>query len=78
MQSATHAALNVASLGYKAVAKSSAVAAAKSGAATALSARGEGGGHAPNPAQTAGPVAATGNKKDTTPCGGSDEKSTDG
>ena len=67
MQSATHAALNVASLGYKAVAKSSAVAAAKSGAATALSARGEGGGHAPNPArQTAGPVAA------------SDEKSTDG
>ena len=36
VQSATHTALNVASLGYKAVAKSSAVAAAKSGATTAL------------------------------------------
>ena len=35
VQSATYTALNVASLGYKAVAKSSAVAAAKSGAATA-------------------------------------------
>jgi hypothetical protein len=36
VQSATHTALNVASLGYKAVAKSSAVAAAKSGATTAV------------------------------------------
>lgn len=35
VQSATYTALNVASLGYKAVAKSSAIAAAKSGAATA-------------------------------------------
>lgn len=34
VQSATHTALNVVSLGYKAVAKSSAVAAAKSGATT--------------------------------------------
>mmetsp|Transcript_12607 Transcript_12607/g.25585 ORF Transcript_12607/g.25585 Transcript_12607/m.25585 type:complete len:112 (+) Transcript_12607:2-337(+) len=36
LQSATHTALNVASLGYKAIAKSSAIAAAKSGAATAV------------------------------------------
>ena len=47
VQSAAHTALNVVSLGPKAVAKSSAVAAAKSGAATAAERDNHGTQHAP-------------------------------